>query len=87
MQLPMLLLLHKEVLRCSECVQHWILLHINGSADMTIQQWLGNVAERSYEGHTDSVRALCDVPGLGFVSQARDMTLRSWTMPGDCTAV
>lgn len=53
---------------------------------MTIKQWSGNVVERTYEGHTDSVRALCEVPGLGFVSGSHDMTLRAWTLAGDCIA-
>ena len=53
---------------------------------MTIKQWSGNVVERTYEGHTDSVRALCEAPGLGFVSGSHDMTLRAWTLAGDCLA-
>lgn len=53
---------------------------------MTIKQWSGNVVDRTYEGHTDSVRALCEVPGLGFVSGSHDMTLRAWTLGGDCIA-
>lgn len=53
---------------------------------MTIKQWSGTVVDRTYEGHTDSVRALCEVPGLGFVSGSHDMTLRAWTLAGDCIA-
>lgn len=53
---------------------------------MTIKQWSGNVVEHTYEGHTDSVRALCEAPGLGFVSGSHDMTLRAWTLAGDCLA-
>jgi phospholipase A-2-activating protein len=53
---------------------------------MTIKQWSGNVVERTYTGHTDSVRALCEVPGLGFVSGSHDTTLKAWALDGRCLA-
>ena len=57
-----------------------------GSQDKSIKQWSGNHAHTTYNGHTDSVRGLCNLPGVGFVSAANDMTLRVWTLTGDTVA-
>lgn len=37
----------------------------------------------SYSGHTDSVRGLCEMPGIGFVSASHDTTLRVWSTDGE----
>jgi phospholipase A-2-activating protein len=58
-----------------------------GSGDNTIKQWSGNLAVHTFVGHKDSVRCLCNLPGLGFVSGSHDSTLRVWSLAGDCLAV
>lgn len=58
-----------------------------GSGDKTIKKWSGNVVDRTFSGHTDSVRALCEVPGKGFVSASHDATLRLWGPSGECITV
>lgn len=52
-----------------------------------MKKWSGNVVDKTFKGHTDSVRALCEVPGKGFVSGSHDATLRLWSATGQCTTV
>lgn len=54
-----------------------------GSGDKTIKQWSGNMAHSQYMGHTDSVRALCLLPDVGFVSASHDASLRIWSFQGE----
>lgn len=58
-----------------------------GSGDKTIKKWSGNVVDRTFSGHTDSVRAICHVPGTGFLSASHDTTLRLWGTSGECVKV
>ncbi|KAJ3336812.1 hypothetical protein HDU93_002127 [Gonapodya sp. JEL0774] len=61
---------------------------LTASADKTIKRW--NVTGKclnTYEGHTDAVRALAEVPGVGFASAGNDMTVRIWTLDGDSLRV
>lgn len=37
----------------------------------------------AYTGHSDSVRGLCEMPGIGFVSASHDTTLRVWGLNGE----
>lgn len=43
--------------------------------------------DATFKGHTDSVRALCEVPGKGFLSASHDATLRLWAPTGQCITV
>jgi phospholipase A-2-activating protein len=54
-----------------------------GSGDKTIKQWTGDHAHTTYTGHSDSVRTLCELPGIGFVSGSHDMTLQVWAHSGE----
>lgn len=58
-----------------------------GSGDKTIKKWSGNVVDATFTGHSDSVRALCEVPGKGFLSGSHDATLRLWNLAGHCSTV
>jgi len=42
------------------------------SADQTIRFWKGDKMIRSFKRHTDVVRALCEIPHLGFASAGND---------------
>ena len=65
---------------------HSILQAGAGGQDKTIKQWSGNHAHTTHSGHTDSVRGLCTLPGIGFVSASNDMTLRVWATEGGTLA-
>jgi phospholipase A-2-activating protein len=54
-----------------------------GSADKTIKLWKNGTCVKTLGGHTDAVRALRAVPGIGFISAANDGTARLWTTAGD----
>lgn len=60
---------------------------VTASADSTIKIWRGALGSmtcvRTLQGHTDCVRGLALVPGVGFVSCSNDETLRLWSMQGD----
>lgn len=42
------------------------------SADLTIRFWKGDNMVHSFKRHTDVVRALCEIPNLGFASAGND---------------
>ena len=42
------------------------------SADKTIRYWQGPKLIRTFRKHTDVVRGLCELPGLGFASCGND---------------
>jgi WD40 repeat protein len=42
------------------------------SADKTICLWRGDKKVRTFSKHTDVVRGLCEIPGLGFASCGND---------------
>lgn len=49
----------------------------------TVRQiWRGGKCIHTINGHTDAVRGLCLVPGLGFASCSNDTTVRLWTADG-----
>ncbi|KAI8869965.1 PFU-domain-containing protein [Ramicandelaber brevisporus] len=54
------------------------------SADKTIRLWRGGKCERILTGHTDVVRSLTRVPGVGFASCSNDCTVRLWGAMGQC---
>lgn len=45
---------------------------ITASADKTIRLWKNGKLSHVYQGHTDAVRGLALVPGVGFVSCSND---------------
>lgn len=45
---------------------------IIASADKTIGYWQGDKLIRTLRKHTDVVRGLCEIPGLGFASCGND---------------
>ena len=57
-----------------------------GSGDMTVKSWSGGQVQKTFQGHSDSVRSLCELPGIGFVSASHDMTLRIWAITGEVIA-
>lgn len=46
--------------------------YLTASADKTIRYWQGDKQIRVFQKHTDVVRALCEIPGLGFASCGND---------------
>lgn len=46
--------------------------YLTASADKTIRLWHGDKQVRVFQRHTDVVRALCEIPGLGFASAGND---------------
>jgi len=42
------------------------------SADKTIRHWRGDKQIGVFERHSDVVRSLCEIPGLGFASCGND---------------
>ena len=49
--------------------------------------WVGDRCERTYSGHTDAVRSLALVSGIGFLSASNDGTVRMWELAGTCLQV
>lgn len=43
-----------------------------GAADKTIRLWKKGKEIKVFHGHTDAVRGLATVPGVGFVSCSND---------------
>mmetsp|Transcript_31886 Transcript_31886/g.79536 ORF Transcript_31886/g.79536 Transcript_31886/m.79536 type:complete len:838 (+) Transcript_31886:219-2732(+) len=54
----------------------------SASGDRTVRIWRGGKSIATLEGHTDVVRGLALVAGLGFASVANDGTLRLWSLDG-----
>lgn len=59
---------------------------LSGSGDKTIKRWRGTQCVATYKGHTDSVRGVAILPGVGFVSGSHDCSLRVWSLEGDVLA-
>jgi len=57
---------------------------LTASADRTIKLWSGEECSHTYTGHTDVVRALANIPNLGFLSASNDGTVRLWELGGSC---
>eukprot|EP01025_Chloroclados_australasicus_P028368 TRINITY_DN2813_c1_g1_i1.p1 TRINITY_DN2813_c1_g1~~TRINITY_DN2813_c1_g1_i1.p1 ORF type:complete len:801 (-),score=103.55 TRINITY_DN2813_c1_g1_i1:283-2685(-) len=63
---------------------------LTGAGDGKIMRWssakgAGGITIKqvqTYEGHSDTVRALAEYPGVGFVSGSHDLTARLWTLDG-----
>ena len=52
-----------------------------------IKLWQGEQCVRTYEGHSDVVRSLALVSGIGFISASNDGTVRMWELGGSCLEV
>lgn len=57
---------------------------LSASADRTIRLWRRGEALHTFTGHTDVVRGLSIVQGIGFASASNDGSLRVWTLDGAC---
>eukprot|EP00290_Baffinella_frigidus_P008213 CAMPEP_0180122658 /NCGR_PEP_ID=MMETSP0986-20121125/3691_1 /TAXON_ID=697907 /ORGANISM="non described non described, Strain CCMP2293" /LENGTH=774 /DNA_ID=CAMNT_0022061857 /DNA_START=102 /DNA_END=2422 /DNA_ORIENTATION=+ len=55
---------------------------LTASADKTVKRWRGAVCEHTYKGHTDCVRALALVSGIGFLSTGNDGVIILWDLAG-----
>ncbi|RKO92460.1 WD40-repeat-containing domain protein [Blyttiomyces helicus] len=55
---------------------------VTASADKTIKLWRGGKDVHTFTGHTDAVRGLALLPGLGFASCSNDATIRGWALTG-----
>ena len=55
---------------------------LTASADKTIKRWRDGACEYTFQGHTDCVRALALVPGIGFLSTGNDGVIILWDMAG-----
>ena len=60
---------------------------LTASADRTVKLWRGEACVRTFSGHTDAVRTLACLPGLGFLSGSNDGTVRLWELGGECLRV
>ncbi|PNH02104.1 Ubiquitin homeostasis protein lub1 [Tetrabaena socialis] len=60
---------------------------LSGSGDTSVKMWApgGGPCIHTIKAHTDTVRGMCLVPGLGFATASHDMTLKvtaGWAMGG-----
>ena len=60
---------------------------LTGSGDRTIKRWSGEDCTHTYTGHSDVVRSLAYVSGIGFLSASNDGTVRLWELSGSCLSV
>jgi phospholipase A-2-activating protein len=61
----------------SGVLQIWVLANCTPAAgDGTIRQWQGATCVNTFRGHTDTVRGLATLPGVGFVSGSHDFTCK-----------
>jgi WD40 repeat protein len=56
------------------CMSHHYVTSRAG--DGTIRQWQGATCVNTFKGHTDTVRGLAPLPGVGFVSGSHDFTCK-----------
>ena len=49
-----------------------------------VQAVVGETCVKDFTGHTDAVRALALLPGVGFLSASNDGTVRMWELGGTC---
>ena len=61
---------------------------VSGSGDSTLRVWDlsidGGTCVSTMQGHTDTVRSVACVPGIGIISGSHDTTARVWTIDGCC---
>ena len=73
---------HEQAVWAVLCLEDGRML--TASADKTIKRWNGATCEHTYVGHSDCVRALAIMPGLGFLSTGNDCSIRMWAVSGEC---
>ena len=73
---------HEQAVWAVLCLEDGRML--TASADKTIKRWNGATCEHTYVGHSDCVRALAMMPGIGFVSTGNDCSIRMWAVSGEC---
>lgn len=59
---------------------------LSGSGDCRVKAWSlsSNACTSTTEAHTDSVRAMAPLAGIGLVTGSHDCTLKAWTLAGEC---
>jgi len=69
----------------------WAVLPLPGEAgilsaggDKTVRLWREGAEPLVFTGHTDVVRSLALVPGIGFASASNDGLVKVWTLDGAC---
>lgn len=62
-------------------------LVLTASADRTIKLWQADACLKTFTGHSDVVRTLAEVPGVGFLSGSNDGTARLWELSGECLRI
>ena len=73
---------HEQAVWAVLCLEDGRML--TASADKTIKRWNGATCEHTYVGHSDCVRALAMMPGIGFLSTGNDCSIRMWAVSGEC---
>lgn len=56
---------------------------LTGSADHTIKKWVNGKCTHTWKRHTDCVRGLCEMQGIGFASTGNDCNIFVWSYNGD----
>ena len=57
--------------------------YFTGSADKTIRKWKGSKQIATFTKHTDAVRGLCEIYGIGIASCSNDGVVIMWSLEGD----
>ena len=57
--------------------------YFTGSADKTIRKWKGSKQIATFTKHTDAVRGLCEINGIGIASCSNDGVVIMWSLKGD----
>lgn len=55
---------------------------LSGSGDKTMRLWKDGKCQNVFHGHTDSIRAMAEVPNEGIITASHDMTLGYWDYEG-----
>ncbi|KAE8702211.1 4-hydroxy-3-methylbut-2-enyl diphosphate reductase [Hibiscus syriacus] len=60
---------------------------ISGSTDTTLKLWRGMTCLHAFTGHTDTVRGLAVMHGLGILSASHDGSIMLWAQSGEVLMV
>ena len=56
---------------------------ITGSTDKTLRMWYKGTLQKSIpNAHEDVIRAIVEVPGIGFATCSNDQHVKLWTLDG-----
>ncbi|XP_042494944.1 phospholipase A-2-activating protein [Macadamia integrifolia] len=74
------------ICKSGEIHAYWLIICNNlactGSSDSTLKLWRGKTCLHTFVGHTDTVRGLAVMPGLGILSASHDGSIRLWAITG-----